>query len=123
MIYKVYNDRYVAAILASTVSLADWLKKAGTEKIFEKQLVVEGLHWATYPFYLIEVERDNKRMFVGSKDEDGEVKSLKNLFSSTGFKVLATYYITKDFVGDPNNPGNDYMGILDHEHEEEDETI
>jgi hypothetical protein len=117
MIYKVYTDKYVAAILSSTSDLGDWLSRV-PHKLCDT-LKVEQLHTIKkYPFILIEGEINGKRIFFPDSIDGAMKQTLTNM----GLKILTTYTIDKDFTGDPHNPGEDYMGILSHEHEEEDET-
>lgn len=120
MIYKVYNDQYVAAVIEGEFELAQWLISVPQDRIAIKELRIEPIR-LMYPFQIIESIKDDKRVFFPVSGDPSETKAMKNLFESAGFKILAIFTIEKDFRGDPKNPGLDYMGILPHEHEEEDE--
>lgn len=116
MIYRVYNDQYIAAIIEGTFELSQWLISVPKERL--DGLRVEGCGPAKYPMTILEYELLKKRLFLYVL---GDVGATKNAVGGTGMKLLCTYTIHKDFRGDPKNPGLDYMGILDHEHEDEDE--
>jgi hypothetical protein len=115
MIYKVYNDKYVAAILSSTSQLAEWLNTVPKELC--DTLRIERIMAREYPFELIEclLGGDRLHLFVEGDTHHDMAKLMKN----HGHKVVCTFTIEKDFLGDPKNPGLDYMGILPHEHEAE----
>lgn len=116
MIYKIYNDQYVAAIIEGTFELGQWLISVPEERV--KTLRVEPfIGQKSYPITLMEYSYKNRRIFM--HDTDGRLKG--TLGGLPGIKLLCTYTIDKDFRGDPKNPGLDYMGILNHEHEPEDE--
>lgn len=114
MIYKVYTESYVAAIVDSTVKLSKFLQKVPERTL--NRLKIEQLHAVKgYPFELVEGEVNGKLVFIPSNDSDLTKGALANM----GMKIIATYRVEKDFMGDPVNPGLDYMGALDHRHEDE----
>lgn len=119
MIYKVYTDHYIAAIIQGTFELGQWL--IGVPKDRAQNLRIEIISQVEYPFQMLECEFSKKRFFIQVTDD---VNGSKKAYTTLGIKVLATYLIEKDFLGDPKNPGEDYMGILPHDHEpeEDDET-
>ena len=117
MIYKVYTDQYVAAVIQGTFELGQWLISVPKERA--AKLKIEPLSGQkSYPVILLEYEYQDRRIFM--QDCTGETK--KHLNSIPGLKLLCTYTITEDFLGDPKSPGEDYMGMLSHVHEEEDEA-
>jgi hypothetical protein len=119
MIYKVYNTRYVAAVLEGTDNLSEWMNKVPSVVLVN--LTIEPMADIKYPFTLIEFKNpDNERIFMPVQREK-DVNFSKALIKSNGHKILATYDIKQDFLGDPQNPGMDYMGILPHDHEDEDD--
>lgn len=115
MIYKVCNDHYIAAVIEGTWTLAYWLTKVPKHEC--DNLRIEQMTGVSYPFELSEFEKDGKRIFLGSLEK--ETKAMQKTIKNLRAELLATYRIDKDFFGDPKKPGQDYMGILPHEHEEE----
>lgn len=114
-IYRIYAPKYVAAIIQGTFEMGQYLLSVPKERLDD--LKVEPLlGQISYPFMLIEAETEMGRFFLDTTDAE----QAKNMIRKIGAKVLATYRIEKDFLGDPKFPGKDYMGILPHEHEEED---
>jgi len=114
-IYKVCGPGYVAAILQGTHRLHLWLM--GVAKSRMDKLVIHSMTGAeSYPFDLVECKKDGEVFFTHCKIEDTEnhIKTMKACYC----QVLATYRITQDFYGDPKRPGEDYMGMLDHKHED-----
>lgn len=117
MIYKIYNNSYVAAVISGTEELMRWLKSVRSPQILDS-LVISPMIWAKYPFKIIEAEsKFNRRFFVNVQPED--LDHTKSLMQSCGQEILAVYDIDEDFLGDPRSPGKDYMGILNHVHEGE----
>lgn len=113
-IYKVYADRYVAAVIQGTTELAAYLSMVEIPLL--DTLKVEPMTGQdSYPVTLIEYKYYGEISFLHTSNPDNLKRDLKSL----GRTVLATYVIDKDFLGDPDNPGQDFMGILHHEHEEE----
>lgn len=113
-IYKVVSDKYVAAIIQGTYQLSLWLMNVPRSRL--DTLKVHSMTGTeSYPFDLIEFKMDNTVTFVQSHIED--VDDMCKTLKGAGAKVLSIYRITKDFHGDPRNPGADYMGVLDHVHQ------
>lgn len=114
-IYRIYAPKYVAAIIQGTFEMGQYLLGVPKERLDE--LKVEPLlGQRSYPFKLIEAETEMGRFFLDTTDEE----SAKNMIRQIGARVLATYDINGDFLGDPKFPGKDYMGALPHTHEDED---
>lgn len=112
-IYKVVSDKYVAAVIQGTYQLSLWLMGVPKSKL--DSLKVHSMTGReSYPFDLIEFKMDKTVTYVESSIED--VDNMLSTLRSAGATPLAIYRITKDFQGDPKNPGNDYMGVLDHVH-------
>lgn len=113
-IYKIVAPGYVAGIIQGTARLSFWLLKVPEAKL--KDLVVHSMTGVTsYPFDLVEFKMNGTTTFVAcqdTSDTDGLMATLKG----AGATVEAVYRIMKDFHGDPNKPGEDYMGVLDHVH-------
>lgn len=116
IIYKVVADKYVAAVIQGTYQLGLWLMNVPRSRL--DTLKVHSMTGTeSYPFDLIEFKMDNTVTFVSVQDTADTDDMLKTL-KGAGAKVLAIYRITKDFHGDPRNPGLDYMGVLDHVHQD-----
>lgn len=114
MIYKVYDNRYVAAILDGTDELSAWMNKVPSTVLV--RLTVEPIPDFKYPFHLIEFQNpDGDRIFLPVQREK-DIKFNAALIKMNDHKLLATYDIRGNFYGDPQNPGLDYMGILPHDH-------
>lgn len=117
-IYRIYGPNYVAAIIQGTFEMGQYL--LGVPKELLDTLKVEPLlGQKSYPFKLIEAQLpEGQTFFLDTVDaEQG-----KNMIRQIGCRILATYEIKEDFKGHPTSPGKDYMGILPHEHEDEDEV-
>jgi hypothetical protein len=112
-IYKVVGDKYVAAVIQGTYQLSLWLMGVPRSRL--DTLKVHSMTGReSYPFDLIEFKMDKTVTFVEADIED--VDDMCKTLRGSGASVLAVYRITKDFQGDPKNPGADYMGALDHVH-------
>lgn len=111
-IYKVYNDKYVAAVIQGMFELGQWIISVPKERL--KTLKIARVDTTdTYPVKFIEYEFGDRREFLCTEKPEETIRNLKNW----GRNVLATYTVTEDFLGDPKRPGEDYMGILHHVHE------
>jgi hypothetical protein len=117
MIYKLYSDKYVAAIIQGTFELGQYLLKVPKERL--ETLRIEPLRTIQYPFKMIEFKVEDRSTFIPVLDNS--IHDIRNMIGQIGGRICATYTITEDFHGDPKFPGKDYMGALDHEHEPEDE--
>lgn len=115
-IYRIYGPTYVAAIIQGTFEMGQYLLKVPKDRL-ETLKVEPLLGQRSYPFKLVEAQSPTGRFFLDTVDEVGA----KNMIRQVGCKVLAVYDIKGDFEGDPKFPGNDYMGVLPHTHEDEDE--
>lgn len=114
MIYKIYNDKYVAAVVEGVPALKKWLKKVPNS--ISETLNIEPIKYG-YPIYLVETQINNKRLFFVT--DKPNLKLQKAMVESMLLPVLAVYTVDKDFTGHPVEFGEDYMGVLDHVHEGE----
>lgn len=117
-IYRIYGSNYVAAIIQGTFEMGQYL--LGVPKELLDTLKVEPLlGQRNYPFYLVEARtQEGHAFFLDTVEPDTAKKMIRQINA----KVLATYEIKEDFKGHTTSPGKDYMGILPHEHEDEDEV-
>lgn len=115
-VYKVCAPGYVAAVIQGTYQLSLWLMNVPRSRL--DTLRVESMTGAeSYPLNLVEFKVDgNGPVFAHANSEN--LQKLKGQLKACGSTILATYVVDKDFLGDPKNPGKDYMGVLDHVHEE-----
>lgn len=119
MIYVVrMPDKYVAGIIQGTREMSIFLSLLPNNIL--SKLEVEPVHPREYPFQLLEIEtQDKRRLFLAARGD----KDMKMLISTTEClenTPLAVYTIKEDYVGDPEAPGTDVMGILPHKHLQED---
>lgn len=118
MIYMVkMPNKYVTGVIQGTRELAIFLSLIPNNIV--SQLEVEPIHPREYPFTILESEINGKRMFTAHRDEK-ETKMMISTIACVDGTPLATYDIKEDFVGDPEAPGTDVMGILSHTHLQED---
>jgi hypothetical protein len=108
------EGKYIAAILQGTKALAKYMQKVDPTLL--SKLEVEGLR-GTYPFQILEVSSGGDRKFYVLDTDYLQKNFIKDLAKMKPFeRPLTTYEITEDFLGDPETPGADYMGILNHDH-------
>lgn len=117
-IYRIYGPNYVAAIIQGTFEMGQYL--LGVPKELLDTLKVEPLlGQRSYPFYLVEARtQEGQTFFLDTVEPD----TAKKMICQIRARVLTTYEIKEDFKGHPTSPGKDYMGILPHKHEDEDEV-
>jgi hypothetical protein len=117
-IYQIYSKHYVAAIVQGTTEMIDFMSTVPRE--LRDELKIEQLGGVEYPFSIVEAKTPSGRIFITNRvGREVDLKIIKNMCKNEGFKVLAIYRIEKDFLGNPHSPGEDYMGVLDHEHANE----
>jgi len=126
--YLIMHSSYVAACFSEEADAMAFINVVQGHKLALRKIP------ASYPFFLLETYERNtfhntRRRFVPILDHDtmrfvldgyAETERLPdtNLGDGTieehNYATLVKF--TKDFHGDPNDPGADYMGRLDHEH-------
>jgi hypothetical protein len=127
MIYLIMHSSYVAACFSEEAKALDFITKTNGHKLALRPLNT------SYPFFLWEtIERKGnqarRRFFPVNSHEtmrfmlDGYAESKRMPDTDLGAGSIEEHNygtlvkFSEDFTGDPNDPGADYMGRLDHEH-------
>lgn len=131
MVVNIQSRRfYVAAIYKRREDAETFVERA------EKRLEIDSYRidkigdWE-YPFFLLEKwENDDfeRSCFLPLPDAAEVRRSIlwrlehrkEPRETPEGHLYMNIYHITEDFHGDPNHPGRDYMGALEHEHVDDD---
>lgn len=128
--FIVMHPNYVAACFAEKADAEAFMEKTGKRKdlLSVRELPVQ------YPFYIAEYTEKTMLGAVGARfwpifnDEslrfilDGlaDSEQMPDVDLGDGsideHVYLNVYLIDEDFEGHPEEPGRDYMGILDHDH-------
>lgn len=118
MLYMVIKPgKYIASIIDGTQAMVSFMNDVPVGVRHKLQVHPVGLD--AYPFKILEFELKGKIGFIAAKT-DKDLKTLINAVEQGKGKALITYRIDKDFLGDPKDPGGDYMGMLNHDHLTED---
>lgn len=105
------EGKYISGVFQKSRDLEAYMKRVPEE--LRSIQVVKELPLQEYPIFILEEMIDEKHIFSFYPSAETMEKDLQKKRSKKNYH-LTTFDITEDYF--PKNPGEDEMGVLDHEH-------